>query len=158
MYLSVYLQPTRVKERKTTCLFILLPHPLSLPNQLLSLLRQNLLSLRSTLDANTPQSQTLPATSTSYPILSDDLPIALHKGICQCAHPISSFCSYDHLSPHSCSFIASSDSISLPNKESKALADLGWHRAMIEEMDVLTNHGTWDLVRLPTGKKVIGCR
>ena len=28
---------------------------------------------------------------------------------------------------------------------------------MIEEMDALTNNGTWDLVRLPVRKKVIGC-
>ena len=27
---------------------------------------------------------------------------------------------------------------------------------MIEEMDALTDKGTWDLVRLPVGKKVIG--
>ena len=65
------------------------------------------------------------AASTSDTVLSDDLPIALHKGKCQCAHPISSFCSYDHLSSHSCSFIASLYSISLPNKVSKALAHPG---------------------------------
>ena len=29
---------------------------------------------------------------------------------------------------------------------------------MIKEMDALTDNGTWDLVRLPAGKKVIGCR
>ena len=29
---------------------------------------------------------------------------------------------------------------------------------MIEEMDALTDNGTWDLVCLPVGKKVIGCR
>ena len=58
----------------------------------------------------------LPAASTSNPVLSDDLPITLCKGKHQCAHPISSFCSYDHFSSHSCSFIASLDSISLPNK------------------------------------------
>ena len=29
---------------------------------------------------------------------------------------------------------------------------------MIEEMDALTDNGTWDLVHLPVGKKVIGCR
>ena len=52
---------------------------------------------------------------------SDDLSIALRKGKRQCAHPISSFCSYNHLSSHSCSFIASLNSISLPNKVSKAL-------------------------------------
>ena len=40
---------------------------------------------------------------------------------------------------------------------SKALTHPGWHSAMIEKMDVLTNNGTWNWVRLPTGKKVIGC-
>ena len=95
--------------------------------------------------------------STSDPILYDDLPIALHKGKCQRAHLISSFCSYDHLSSHSCSFIASLDSISLSNKVFEALAHLGRRSAMIEEMDVLTDNGTWDLVRLPAKKKVIGC-
>ena len=99
-----------------------------------------------------------PAASTSDPILSDDLPIALRKGKRQCAHPISSFCSYNHLSPHSCSFIASLDSISLSNKVSEALAHPSWHSAMIEEIDALTDNGIWDLVRLPAGKKVIRCR
>ena len=28
---------------------------------------------------------------------------------------------------------------------------------MIVEMDVLTDNGTWDLVHLPTEKKVISC-
>ena len=28
---------------------------------------------------------------------------------------------------------------------------------MIEEMDALNGNGTWDLIQLPTGKKVIGC-
>ena len=28
---------------------------------------------------------------------------------------------------------------------------------MIEKMDALTNNNTWDLVRLPTAKKAIGC-
>ena len=104
-----------------------------------------------------PVSSPPPAASTSNPVLSDDLPIALHEGKCQCVHKIFCFCSYDHLSSHSCSFIASLDSISLPNKVSKALAHPGWRSAMIE-MDALTDNGTWDLVRLPTGKKAIGCR
>ena len=29
---------------------------------------------------------------------------------------------------------------------------------MIEEMDALTDNGTWDLIRLPAGKKAIDCR
>ena len=55
-------------------------------------------------------------------------------------------------------FIASLDSISLPNKVSEVLAHSGWLGAMIEEIDVLTDNGIWDLVRLPTEKKTIGCR
>ena len=68
-----------------------------------------------------PVSSPVLAASTSNLVLSDDLPIALRKGKRQCAHPISSFCSYDHLPSYSCSFIASLDSISLPNKVSEAL-------------------------------------
>ena len=82
-----------------------------------------------------------PAASTSDLVLSDDLPIALRKGKRQCAHPISSFCSYDHLSSRSCSFISSLDSISLLNKVSEALAHPSWLSAMIEEMDALTDNG-----------------
>ena len=105
-----------------------------------------------------PVSSPPSAASTSNLVLSDDLPIALHKGKHRCPHPISSFCSYNHLSSHSCSFIASVDSISLPNKASEALTHPGWRSVIIEEMDALTDNGTWDLVRLPDEKKVIGCR
>ena len=105
-----------------------------------------------------PVSSPLSAASTSDPVLSDNLPIALHEGKRQCTHPISSFCSYNRLSSHSCSFIASLDSISLPNKVSEVLAHSGWLGAMIEEIDVLTDNGIWDLVCLPTEKKTIGCR
>ena len=62
------------------------------------------------------------------------------------------------MSSRSCSFIASLNSILLPNKVFEALAHFGWRTAMIDEMDVLTDNGTWDLVRLPVGKKTIGCR
>ena len=51
-------------------------------------------------------------------------------------------CSYNHFSSHSCSFIASLDSISLPNKVFEALAHPSWSSVMIEEMDALTNNGT----------------
>ena len=99
-----------------------------------------------------------PVASTSDPILSDDLPIALRKGKRRCAHPISFICSYDHLSSHSYSFIVSLDSISLPNKVFEALTHVGWRSAMIEEMDALTDNGILDLLRLPVRKKVSGCR
>ena len=44
------------------------------------------------------------------------------------------------------------------NTVSEALAHPDWRSAMIEEMDALTDNGIWDLVRLPAGKKAIGCR
>ena len=46
----------------------------------------------------------------------------------------------------------------MPNKVSKALTHPSWRGAMIEEMDALTDNGTWDLVRLPAGKKAIDCQ
>ena len=105
-----------------------------------------------------PISNPPPTASTSNLVLSYGLPIALHKGKRQCAHLISSFCSYDHLSSRFCSFIASLDSISLPNKVYEALAHPDLRSAMIEEMDALIDNGSWDLVCLHVGKKVIGCR
>ena len=46
----------------------------------------------------------------------------------------------------------------MPNKVFEAFTHPGWCSAMIEEMDALTDNGTWDLVRLHAKKKVIGCR
>ena len=67
----------------------------------------------------------LPVASTSDLVLSDDLPIALRNGKRHCVHPISSFCSYNRLSSHSSSFIASLDSISLPKTVHEALSHPG---------------------------------
>ena len=107
---------------------------------------------------NPPVSSPPPAASTSDPVPDDDLPIALRKGRRQCVHPISSFCTYNQLSTQSCSFIASLDSISLPNTFQEALSHPGWRSAMIEGMDALNGNGTCNLVHLPTEKKAIGCR
>ena len=38
-----------------------------------------------------------------------------------------------------------------------SLAHPSWCSAMKEEMDALTDNGTWDLVYLPAGNKVIYC-
>ena len=62
------------------------------------------------------------------------------------------------MSSSSSSFIASLDSISLPNTVCKALSHPGWHNAMVDEMQALDDNDTWDLVPLPTEKKAIGCR
>ena len=61
------------------------------------------------------------------------------------------------MSSSSCSFITSLDFISLPNTVHEALSHPGWRNAMVDEIRVLDDNGTWDLVLLPSGKKVIGC-
>ena len=61
---------------------------------------------------------------------------------CQCVHPIFSFCFYDHLSSHSCSFIASLDSISLPNIVREVLSHPSRRSFMVEEMQALNDSGT----------------
>ena len=40
----------------------------------------------------------------------------------------------------------------------EALGNENWEHAMDEEMDALVKNETWDLVRLPKGKKPIGCK
>ena len=95
---------------------------------------------------NPPVSGPPSTASTSNPVSDDDLPIALRKGRRQCVHPISSFCNYNKLSSQSCSFIASLDSILLPNTFQEGLSHPGWCSAMIEEMDALNGNGTWNLV------------
>ena len=107
---------------------------------------------------NSPVSSPILADSTLNLVSSDDLPIALCKGKRQCVHQISSFCSYNHLSSHSYSFIASLDSISLSNTVRETLSHPGWCSAMVEEMQALDDNDTWNLVQLPVGKKAIGCR
>ena len=81
-----------------------------------------------------PVSSPTLAASTLDPVFSHDLPIVLRKGKRQFVHPISSFSSYNHLLSHSCSFIASLDSISLPNSIFEALSHPGWCSVMVEEM------------------------
>ena len=74
--------------------------------------------------------------------------------------PNYSFCSYNHFSSHSCSFIASLDSISLPNVVFEALSHVGWRSAMVEEMQALDDNGTWDLVLYLLERRllvVVGC-
>lgn len=40
----------------------------------------------------------------------------------------------------------------------EALTNPGWHDAMLEEIHALDENHTWDLVDLPKGKKVVGCK
>ena len=92
-----------------------------------------------------------PAASTADPVLDDDLPIALRKGV-------SVFIQFPHFAPiTSCllspAFIAFLDSILLPNTFQEALSHLGWRSVMRKEMDALNGNGTWNLVHYLLGRK-----
>jgi hypothetical protein len=45
-----------------------------------------------------------------------------------------------------------------PSSYNKAILDLFWQQAMDEELSALHKTDTWDLVPLPPGKSVVGCR
>ncbi|OIT31929.1 putative mitochondrial protein, partial [Nicotiana attenuata] len=89
-----------------------------------------------------------------------DLPIALRKGIrtSKSTYSVANFVSYDHLSSTFRSMIASLDSSSVPKTVKEALNHPGWSDAMLEEIHALEDNHTWDLVDLPKGKKLVGCK
>ena len=96
--------------------------------------------------------------ATSHPSDSD-WPIAIRKGTrsSRNPHPIYNFLSYHRLSPSYSSFVFSLSSHSVPSNIHEALSHPGWRQAMIDEMQALEHSGTWELVSLPPGKKVVGC-
>ena len=49
-------------------------------------------------------------------------------------------------------------SVVIPKNVNEALDHPGWRQAMIAEMQALESSHTWELVPLPSGKKVVGCR
>jgi len=112
----------------------------------------------SSVPVSAPQESTSPSSNPSPP--SDlDMPIALRKGKRSCtSHPISNFVSYDHLSPAFSSFISAINSPTIPTNIHDALSRPGWKSAMDDEMCALQATGTWELVPLPPGKTVVGCK
>ncbi|CAL9017436.1 unnamed protein product [Prunus brigantina] len=73
-------------------------------------------------------------------------------------YPISHFVSTHHLSKSYASYLCQLSSVCVPTKLQDALSNPKWMDAMNVEMDALNKNKTWDLVPLPRGKKVVGCR
>jgi hypothetical protein len=46
----------------------------------------------------------------------------------------------------------------VPSNLQEALSDPKWRIAMHEKMETLHKNKTWDLVKLPNGKKVVSCK
>jgi hypothetical protein len=56
------------------------------------------------------------------------------------------------------SFLASIHCLFEPFSYKEVIFDLLWQQAMDEELSALNKTNTWDLVPLPPGKSVVGCR
>ena len=102
-----------------------------------------------------PQSSPAP-----IPQPSNDLPIAIRKGTHSTTNPHSvyNFLSFHRFSLPYFAFVSTLSSVSSPKSISEALSHPGWKQAMTEEIDALYFSGTWELVALPLGKSLIGCR
>ncbi|KAG8497290.1 hypothetical protein CXB51_008531 [Gossypium anomalum] len=95
----------------------------------------------------------------SPPSSSIYLPIAVRKGTRSCTqHPISRFVSYGNLSKSYNAFVSNVDSIETPKNIEEALKSTKWKQAVLEEITALEDNGTWEISKLPTGKKTVGCK
>jgi hypothetical protein len=72
-------------------------------------------------------------------------------------HNITNYVSYASLSHAYRAFVASLQSIVIPKDWKEAAHDPKWREAMLEELRAEKNK-TWDLVKLPPGKKAVSCK
>ena len=91
--------------------------------------------------------------------VTDDLPIALRKQPRSCTlHPISKFVSNNTLSAKYRAFTTNLDRIQIPKNIQEALKIPEWKEVVIEEIRALEKNGTWEVMNLPRGKKLVGCK
>ena len=70
-------------------------------------------------------------------------------------HPIANYVGYSKLSPQFKAFTASIDELEIPKDIHHALQNEKWKEAVMNEMQALEANGTWDIVKLLVGKKVV---
>ena len=88
-----------------------------------------------------------------------DPPIAVRKGVRSCTkYPISNYLTYSKLSCGFKAFVSETDRMQVPRDVHEALQDPKWKEAVLEEMKALEDNETWELVELPSGKKVVGSK
>ena len=88
--------------------------------------------------------------------------IAIRKEKRSCVKPlppnIASYWNYTKVSPQYRAFLLQIQNITIPKKSQGALRNTQWKQAMDEEMRALLQNNTWEIVDLPKGKKLVGCR
>jgi hypothetical protein len=73
-------------------------------------------------------------------------------------HPIQEHLRYDIIAPKFRYFLFAVDKVIEPSKYEEACKHEIWVKAMQEEIDVLDRNQTWQLVLLPKGKQIVGCK
>ena len=66
--------------------------------------------------------------------------------------------SYEKLSPSFYAFTSHLSSVKIPKTIQDALNVPEWKEAVLEEMKALDKNETWDVIDLPKGKSVVGCK
>ncbi|XP_039158995.1 vacuolar-processing enzyme [Eucalyptus grandis] len=95
--------------------------------------------------------------ATRPPTWTKDYVCATHHSL-GIQYPISSYVSFHRLSPkHRCCISRLSDDKEPSNYE-EASTNPKWQEAMKAELKALTNNHTWDLLPLPSHRKLIGCQ
>ncbi|KAK2388029.1 putative mitochondrial protein [Trifolium repens] len=82
----------------------------------------------------------------------------IHQSSSHCKFPLSSFISYDHVSPAHKHFAFTISTLTEPSTYEEAMCNEQWRKAVNTELTSLLKNHTWDLVKLPSHKKAIGCK
>ncbi|CAL8151775.1 unnamed protein product [Prunus armeniaca] len=73
-------------------------------------------------------------------------------------YPIQKYISYDKVSRSHSAFLSKISKISEPTCFQEAKSKFVWRKAMEEEIQALDENNTWTIVKLPEGKKPVGCK
>ena len=97
--------------------------------------------------------------SLPVPIVEPDIPIVIRKSTRSTRNPSPHYnvSSYHRLFQLFYTCLSSISFVSIPKSVGDALAHPGWRRATLDEMNVLQNNGTWDLVYLLGNLWLVAC-
>jgi Reverse transcriptase (RNA-dependent DNA polymerase) len=73
-------------------------------------------------------------------------------------YPIQDFITYDNVAPQYKALLTSISNQKEPSIFEEAINQPVWCKAMKEELGALERNETWEIVQLPKGKKVVGCK